>query len=253
MVFYDKITLVFFMEKKNNLHDLVKKIIDAGFTDAIYLEEFNKKEELHLHLVITEDKMKLFVKLYNMIIDSISNSIYIKKSSSQTYIRFDDDMALFIHFEFDNFYTYCEYNTLYDPNGKLINAVISPTPEDVGNVINEITYNLDRFFNFFRTDDKVNAIKYLSIVNENVLLYFKYMFNPDKEYRNYKTLISELPRDLKPKYNKMLSKLKIDSLIECAKMIFVLLDDFISNISINVAFVVDIDYYLFIKKAIFTF
>ena len=54
---------------------------------------------------------------------------------------------------------------------------------------------------------------YLSKANENVLLYFKYLYYPQNTYRNYKSLITDLPRDLKPKYNKMLSKLKIDSLI----------------------------------------
>ena len=150
-----------------------------------------------------------------------------KKNKDNTYIKFDNDLSCVIYLEIDNFYVYGDFNVFYDPNGKLLKAVITPTPDIIGETLNEITYNLDRFF--------------------------KYLYYPQNTYRNYKSLITDLPRDLKPKYNKMLSKLKIDSLIECAKMVFVLMDNFVSSISINVAFVFDIDYYLYIKKLIFTY
>ena len=242
------------MEKNLFMHQFVKKMIDEEIIDAAYQEqETIKNEEVNLHLVITENKYQKFIKLYNNILESISNVVYIKKNKDNTYIKFDNDLSCVIYLEIDNFYVYGDFNVFYDPNGKLLKAVITPTPDIIGETLNEITYNLDRFFNYFRIEDKLTAMTYLSKANENVLLYFKYLYYPQNTYRNYKSLITDLPRDLKPKYNKMLSKLKIDSLIECAKMVFVLMDNFVSSISINVAFVFDIDYYLYIKKLIFTY
>ena len=117
--------------------------------------------------------------------------------------------------------------------------------------MNEITYNLDRFCNFYKLDDKLMALRYLNIVNEKVLAFFKAMYEPQRVYRSYKELLDSIPRDLKSSYMKVVSKLSINSLIECAKMFIVLMDDFINNMSINIAFVVDIDYYMFVKRNIF--
>lgn len=240
------------MKEINPLNNLIQQLITLNYIEAAYVENrTNEFEEIYLHLVVNEEEKEVFLNSISSIIDNLSSVVYVRKYKTSMYIKFDDFVSAFILFDFDDYNVYTHSMVLYDPNKKL-NSVKKEVPSDeTGYIINDIAYNLDRAYNFLKIEDNIMALRYLNMVNEKVLLFLKTTFEPQKIYRSYKDLLNSLPKDMKNKYLKIVSKLKVDSLVECMKMFVVFMDDFINKISINVAFVVDIDYYMFVKKMIF--
>lgn len=240
------------MKEKNSLDVLLQELITLNYIEASYVENrINEQEEIYLHLVVSTLNKNNFMNEIFSIIDSLPKVVYQKKFKSSSYIKFEDNSACFVLFDFDNFEVNTHSMILYDPYKKIVSRKKDVLTDEVGYIMNEITYNLDRFCNFYKLDDKLMALRYLNIVNEKVLAFFKAMYEPQRVYRSYKELLNSIPSDLKNNYMKVVSKLSINSLIECAKMFIVLMDDFINNMSINIAFVVDIDYYMFVKRNIF--
>lgn len=241
------------MKEKNSLNVLVEELVTLNYLEASYIENRNTEyEEIYLHMVIDPEKKDEFLNSIKNIVDNLPGLVFSKTIENGIYIKLDNNVSTFAVYEFGNYEVLSHSMVLYDPHKKLKAGKQNISYEEIGSIINDISYYLDRFYNTYLIDDKIGSLNFLNLINEMVLKFLAVNYEPTKVFRNYRQVFAELPRDLKPRYNKILAKMRVDSLLECAKMFIILMDEYINNISINIAFVVDIDYYMFVKNLIFS-
>ena len=92
------------MKEKNSLDVLLQELITLNYIEASYVENrINEQEEIYLHLVVSTLNKNNFMNEIFSIIDSLPKVVYQKKFKSSSYIKFEDNSACFILFDFDNF------------------------------------------------------------------------------------------------------------------------------------------------------
>ena len=169
------------------------------------------------------------------------------------YLKFSSDIRVFLLVDIDNYNMVKNSIILYNPHNLLTANDYMISSKIVGETFNHISYLLDLFSTAYKIKDLVKSMRILNDVNKYILRFFNYQYLPEKVYHNYRECLNLLPEGIKNDCIKIIKKIKIDSLLECSKMIIVLLDEYVSKISIDVAFYINMDFYLSVKRSIFSF
>ena len=235
---------------------LMEKLKSLELIDAAYLEKNrNILDSEYVHLIVNENNKGKFLKnidcYFNELLDLIFWKCIYTDGICKYYLKFDNDYSLYIILENESYLADINDVVLYNKNNSN-REKIEIKHEDIGEVLNHISYLLDTFNTSYLVKDKIKAMYILNDIMKHMIKFFNYNYIPEKIIHNYRECMNCLPDLVKESCIKILKKLKIDSLLECCKMMIVLLDEHISKVSINVAFVVNIDYYLHVKRNIFS-
>ncbi len=247
------------MKGKEIISYLIKELIEQKLIEAAYLENnANRDDNLYLHLVIKNENKELFNKKIKIIFCEMFELTFHKEIESyydfhNYYLRFNGDIKLFLLIEIDNYKMVNLSDVLFDKEQKLVTGNHSISSEVIGETFNHISYLLDIFNTAYKIKDIIKAMRILNDVNKYMLRFFNYTYLPNKVYHNYRECLNLLPEEIKNESIKIIKKLKIETLLECSKMMIVLLDEHVSKISIDVAFYINIDFYLSVKRNIFSY
>ena len=247
------------MENKQIIRYLVDRLAEQKLIEASYLEKNNNEEDnLYLHVVIKNESRELFSKHIQLLFCEMFELTYHKTIESyydfhNYYLKFNSDVRVFLLVDIDNYNMLKNSIVLFDPNNLLVVADHSISSKIIGDTFNEISYLLDIFGTAYKIKDLVKAMRILNDVNKYVLRFLNYIYLPDKVYHNYRECLNLLPENIKNDCIKIIKKLRVDSLLECSNMMLMLLDEQVSKISIDVAFYVNMDFYLSVKRSIFSF
>ena len=248
MTKYDKIFMV--LNMNDYLMKFIEKLKKQDFIKTICLEN-GELSCLNVHVLIEEDFKLELQKYIDIFIVENEGLIFYKEDFLNGYFfKFEDDFMFRLIINVGNISLLNECEVIKCSTNNDIQK-LSITPELLGNMINDIVFHLDIFNSTFINNDKIKA---LSILNETymmVLRFLNYSYQPDNLLVDYRNIVKFLPDEEKDYCLKIERRLKTDTLHECSKMISVLLDGHVSNISISIAFHVNIDYYMHVKNKIF--
>ena len=259
MTKYDKIYMVLSMASKQIITYMIDRLVDFKLIEAAYLEKNNNEEDnLYLHVIIKKDKKDLFSKYIKNLFEEMFELTYYKDIESfydfhNYYLKFNDDLRVFLLIDIDNYSMLKNSISIYDPDKLLSVGDHNISSKIIGETLNEISYLLDIFCTAYRIKDLVKAMRILNYVNKYLLRVLNYMYLPNKVYHNYRECLNLLPETIKNDCIKIVKKIKIDSLLECSKMMLIVLDEQIYKVSIDVASFVNMDFYYSVKRSIFAF
>lgn len=247
------------MENNQIIKYLIDRLAENKLIESAYLEQKNNENDnLYLHIVIKNESRDLFSKQIQLLFCEMFELTYHKTIESfydfhNYYLKFNGDIRIFLLVDVDNYNILKNSIILYDPNKLLVINNHNISSQIIGETFNEISYLLDIFGTAYKIKDVVKAMRILNDVNKYMLRFLNYLYLPDKVYHNYRECLNLLPEKIKNDCIKIIKKLKVDSLLECSNMMLVLLDEHVSKVSIDVAFYVNMDFYLSVKRSIFTF
>lgn len=142
---------------------------------------------------------------------------------------------------------------IHDPLGVLKNYSPKPlgaTNEEIGKNIEELCFALLTFEKNYKRGDLIFCYRVVSHLVSYLGTFLRQIFDPDNAKKGLKGIDKVLPDEYYDKYLEIVKKQKFDTLLDCAKMIVVLLDGFVTKLPLEIAMNINFDLYDYAKKII---
>lgn len=235
-----------------------KHILETNLVDAIFLKgslargSEDEYSNIDLYCLINNDNYLDFERQEIAILRKYNAIIYLKNNNNQLICVFENGILL-------NFYTLRINNLdytddiviIHDPKGILANYEKIPLeylPIEVGEILDQFLLKSIEFYNAMMRDDNIYSFMLASELFNFLGIFLRIKY--DSEFAKMGLKMIKLDEQVQNKYYEIAKKLKINSVLECVKMIYVLLDNYINNIPILFAEHINFDFYSYTKRKI---
>lgn len=239
------------------LNDLLNMLVNEELIKLAYIEKplTDKKDNINLHLIFNQSaKDDQYLEMIKNYLETKSFLSYSSITDNILHFISEDGLSLYLHA--DKFiYRYDQKVVVYNPlNLDDFDLEYRLCEEDVVkdmvDAIYGLTYELHNTYQFYLENEKSLGLISLCQANNYLFRFLSdyYLFNPKNHSYNY--LLSKMEADKSEFLKKIISMVKVDSVMEAAKLIVWFIDDYITKLPINVAKEIEIDYYLYMKKLV---
>lgn len=239
------------------LNNLLNKLVNEDLVKLAYIEKplTEKRDNINLHIIFNDqNKHEEYLK---DIKDYLENNSFLSYSSIQDNILHfvsEDGLSLYLHAD-NCVYHYEKKVTVYNPlkiSGDDVQYTLKENNviKDMVKSIYGLTYELHNTYQYCLENENALGLFSLNKANHYLFQFLSdyYLFNPKNHSYNY--LFNKMEKPKVEQLKKIISLCKIDSVMECAKMIVWFIDEYIVKMPINVAKEIEIDYYLYMKRQI---
>jgi len=120
--------------------------------------------------------------------------------------------------------------------------------KEIGDLINQFSFLLVKFYNQYRSDDSLSMLSSATKLAMTLGKFLRAKLDKENGRQGLKDIYLNLPEAYSKKYRQVVQSLKIDNLLEAVKMMMVIFDGFMNDMTIDLAEIVNIDMYLFTKE-----
>ena len=229
------------------LGELVNRnMIVASFLTGTIVSSPNLEAAVDFHLVINKDYLQEFKINYLKIFETYHEILFSKEEDNKIICVFEDDV--FINFEYhleDNLIIDTDFLGIYDPhnilNERRINNQV--TSSELGSMINNFIIELNTFYFYYLNNKNISAFE--SSLNV---------------YRIYSMILRVTSSDLfdleqlakNSKYLEVMKVLNLNKYLIAVYTMTIDINSLIGNLPISVAQKINYDYFLRVKKLIFS-
>ncbi|MFA7435627.1 MAG: hypothetical protein WC006_04580 [Bacilli bacterium] len=237
-------------------------ILEENLVESIFLKGSlaRSSEDVYsnidLYVIVQEAKLNLFLERQLKILRKYEVIVYSKVEENQLTVVFENGILL-------NFYTllpneldyYDDMVVIHDPKGLLENYKkidLEYSPAEVGELLDKFLLTSIEFHNSYKREDIIYSFYLASDMFKHLGIFIRIKYDPKYAKLGLKHFIldSDEASGIREKYIDIARKLKINSVLECVKMIYVLLDNYINNIPILFAEYINFDFYAYTKRKI---
>lgn len=239
------------------LNNLLNKLVNDHLIKLAYIEKplSEKNDNINLHIIFNNDIEKgLYLEYIKTYLENNSFLSYSSIHDNVLHFVSEDGLTLYLHA--DNCVYHYEkkvivYNPLNisedDPFYSLKEDIII---KDIVKAIYGLTYELHNTYQYCLENEYNLGLFSLNKANNYLFQFLSdyYLHNPKNHSYNY--LFTKMENIKVEMLKKIISTCKIESVMECAKMIVWFVDEYIVKLPINIAKEIEIDYYLYMKKQV---
>lgn len=229
------------MEQLNRLFSYLTK---NNLVSLLSIDEHNKGYGFLYAKIILNVSYNDFI---NKLTEYIDNSQYEYYYVNKDEIIIIDEFLITLKISIVNEIVTSDYkNIIYNVND------IKPIDNlnYIANMINNSFICLNYYIHYYKANDYITAFNYLSETDNYII---KYLFSTLLE-QNYigklKDLFDVMTLDKKQEFLNYHKLLEINKMVECSKMMIWFLNDYIISLPITIAKVINLDFYLSLKKEI---
>jgi predicted nucleotidyltransferase len=233
-----------------------------NFLEAIFLKgslarnSEDQYSNIDLYCIIKDSKYDLFLEKELKILRKYEIIVYSKLIGNHLICVYENGIIL-------NFYTLKENQldyhddmvVIYDPKGILDNYQKIPLefePNEIGELLDSFLLTSLEFYNSYKREDLLYSFNLASILFKDLGTLLRIKHDPEYAKLGLKnfSLDDDNASKSREKYLDIARKLKINSVLESVKMMYVLLDNYINNIPILLAEHINFDFYTYAKRKI---
>lgn len=233
-------------EKINRLISFVKVKCSV---DAIYLENNYQNANIINLYIVTEENNLSYTK--NKIIEYTNQTLlfdFTYEENMITYFIDGGSLLLMVRLSTIFDFNYNDYEMIFDNrkinrNDKIIFA------NKYANTLNKMFINIQEFYLYYNAKDYVKAFCLLGLVNDLLIRFLCLHYNYDENVK-LQSIYQKMTKEKFTEFENLQRLFSLDNSIECMKIIFWFLNDYLINIPISILSNVNIDLYYELKSKI---
>lgn len=233
-------------------------ILEENLVESIFLKgslaRGNEDEfsNIDMYCLVKGDNYDLFLERQIKILRKYDSIVFSKNDDKHLICVFENGILLNLYVlrptELD---FYDDLVVIFDPKGLLNNyqkISLEYKPIEVGELLDSFLLTSLEFYNSYKREDLIYSLTLTSKLFESLGIFIRIKYDSDYAKLGLKQFV--LDNVVRDKYLDIARKLKITSVLECVKMIYVLLDNYINNIPILFAEYINFDFYAYTKRKI---
>ncbi len=229
------------------LGELVNKnYINASYLTGTIVTSPNVDGIIDFHVIIKKDFLPEFKKNFLSLFEAYYEILFIREEDNKIICVYENDVFINFNYYLDNQVIIdTDYIGIYDPDNLLKHKVVKHniTSDIIGNMINDFSIKLNTFYYSFLQNNSLIAFKLgLSIFD----CYTSIIHNTSKESTSIESLIE------RGKYLEVLKLLNYNKYLIAVYTMTIDINGLIGNLPISVAQKINYDYFLRVKKLIFS-
>lgn len=249
------------MKQYDAVEIISKEIIDAGIVDAIFLKgslargEEDEYSNIDLTCIVKDNNFYRFLEERINLIQTYRPIVYYNfmNNSIDLIVVFDNGVCLTLTtLKIGDASFADDIAVVFDPNQLLSNfkkMPLSYSNEEISTLLDSFFLTTLEFFNAYMRKDFYYSFNLTSRLYNYLGIFLRIKFDPE-----YAKLGLKLFKNIDPyaneKFNEITKKLKVDSHLECVKLMYVLVDNYINNLPIKIAEYINFDFYNLVKMKI---
>lgn len=237
------------MKQHNAINIILEGLVNNNLIIACYLSGYivtspNIDGIVEVNLIVSKNHLQVFKNKYLSVLSGYNDILYINEEKNNVFCVYEDDVTFDIKYYLDDeMLNNDSYVIIYDPldilTTKLNNNILPK--EDISIPINDFTLELNKFYYQYLNNNKVFAfLMSLDIFKIYTLIVRDFK---DDDLENL-TRIS--------KYHDVLKTLNFNKFIIAIYTMTIDINSLIGNLPISVAQKINYDYFLRVKKLIFS-
>ncbi len=249
------------MKQYDAVESISKAIIAENLIDAIFLkgslarsseDEFSN---IDLYCIVADSYFDLFIDGQLGLLATYDKIVFSKsrlQGHHQTICIYSNGVILNLNtIKLEQLTEEDDVAVIHDPKGLLSNyqkKIQTYNPKEVGSLIDDYLLLSLEFYSAYQRKDTLYSFWLINnlFYELGTLLRIKY----DSEYAKLGLKQFELVDKIRDDYYEIAARLRITSILEAAKMIYVLFDKYINNIPLLFAEYINFDFYQFVRRII---
>jgi len=238
---------------ENKVETIIKAIFLKG---SLARNTEDKYSNIDLYCIIEKDKYDFFLEKELIILNKYDVIVYSKLNKNHLICVFEDGVILNLYTLRENELDfYDDMIIFYDPSGILSNYEKIPLEyslNEIGELMDSFLLTSLHFYNAYMREDIIYSFYLACTLFKDLGIFIRIKYDPEYAKLGLKNLVlnTENATRSREKYLDIARKLKITSVLECVKMIYVLLDHYVNNIPILLAEYINFDFYAYSKRKI---
>lgn len=251
------------MEQYEAVTMISERIISVGLCDAVFLKgslargNGDEYSNIDMYVIVEDPNFEKFLDLRLSCLEVYAPILY----STFVYYRYPQVICIYDNGIHVNLYTTRlkdlsrtdAISIIYDPKKRLANyqrIPLSFNDVEIGELLDSFSLNALEFYNAYSRDDQIYAFRIASHLSVDLGTFLRIHFEPDYAKLGLKNYMEAIDSETRRKFTEVMKKLKIDTLLECVILMFVLIDSYIMNLPLKIAEHVNFDFYHFSKTKI---
>lgn len=245
------------MRQYDAVEFIAKAIINDGLALAIYLKGSiaNASEDeysnVDLYCLVKEENLTSFEKRILKYLEAYGSIIHCKKTFKRSTCVYDNDVIVNLNYHTLNELK-CDENivVVYDANNYLSNyqKENSISPLEVAAIFEDMLFQALEFRISYLRKDELNSYMLASNLLNSLGILYRAKYDSENVRLGVKKFT--IAFEEKEKYLDAIKLHKLNTTLECVKMIFVLLDKYINNLPILLVEHLNLDFYAYVKMHI---
>lgn len=243
------------------LNDLLNMLVNENLIKIAYIEKplSSRSDNINLHIIFNDANDKDFkttdsLEMIKSFLETKSFLSYSSITDNILHFISEDGLSLYLHAD-KVIYPYDTKVIVYNPlnideNNEQYNISKNDVKDDMVKALYSLIYQLHNALKHCLENENVLGMFCLNRASDYLFVFLSdyYLGNPKNHSYNY--LLTKMEKNKADFLKEIITKTKIESVIDCAKLMIWFIDDYIANLPINVAKEIAIDYYLYVKKQI---
>lgn len=250
------------MRQYQAIEKISKKVIDDNLCQAILLkgslarETEDEYSDVDLYLIASENNLENVLIKRIEYLNSYLPIMYhtFVSHNNQVICVYDDGLHVDLYVTTLNKLSRSDdIAIVYDPNHLLSNYVKVPlmfSPNEIGELINSFLFTSLDFYRAYKRKDFIYSFRVANHMSAILGTFLRTYFDPDFAKLGLKGFLEKVDAETKKKYYEILKKMKIDTVLESVKMMFVLFEGYMIKLPLKIAEHVNFDFFIYAKKKI---
>ncbi len=242
---------------------VAKRIVADGLAEALLLKgslarkQADEYSDVDFYAIVSEREMPVFLERRLDYLNAYMPILYHSESNfvgPQIVCVFENGLRFDLYtLTREQLNNLDRIAVLYDPKHLLDEyqpLSLALSPEEIGKLVGSLCFTALEFHAAYMRQDYLFALRLANHISADLGMYLRTIYDPEFAKTGLKGLAPHLDDDVKKNYLEILKKLKTDTVLEAAQLMFMLLDSYISNLPIKIAEHVNFDFYFYIKRLI---
>lgn len=253
------------MRQYEAINIISKAIIDDGLVDACYLkgsiarQEEDEFSDVDLYCLVSQDKVDKFINNRLTYLETYKPILYSEEVNfvgPQIVCIYEDGLHFDLYLQTkDNFSYKDKILIIYDPHKLLAeykDEPLSLTISELGKIINEFSYTLIDLYQAYMRKDYLFSFKLVGYLHSIYTQVLRSFIDPSRSQIATKGFLKKLNENDRKAYLEITKLIKYETTLLAAKTLIVKMNDLLGHLTINIAEVVNFDFFLFAKKQIYS-
>lgn len=246
------------MKQYEAVEKISNAILEENLVESIFLKgslargNDDEYSNIDMYCLVKNEKYDLFLERQIKILRKYDAIVFSKNENKYLICVFETGILLNLYvlkpaeLDFSD-----DMVVIFDPKGLLNNYNKLPLeykPIEIGDLFDDFLLLSLEFYNSYKRQDLIYSFTLANRLFETLGIFLRIRYDSDYARLGLKQFV--LDNVIRDKYLDIARKLKITSVLECVKMIYVLLDNYINNIPILIAEYINFDFYAYTKRKI---
>lgn len=242
-----------------------KAIIEDGLVEACYLkgsiarQEEDEYSDVDLYCLVSKDKMDCFLEKRINYLETYKPILFLEEVNfvgPQLVCVFENGLHFDLYTQtMDSLSQKDKILVIYDPNNRLSdykNEPLSLTNLELGKIINEFSITLLEFYQNYQRKDYLFSFKLACILHSLYTQTVRSFIEPERSLIPCKGIYKKLESNYLKDMMEIMKYLKYDTSLIAVKLMIVKMNELIGNLPIMIVEVVNFDFFVYVKKQIYS-